>query len=401
LETKDDAMLTDSHKKSGIPLGPLFGVEYPTYFIHPVAEYRALTEAAGVIDLTHWRTFRLLGKDRQTFLNAMVTNDVAALKAGQGCHALLTTIKGKIAAELYVFVREEDILAVVSQGDAGEVYDVLKKHIVMDDVTIEDLSRDVGVIGLEGPKALDVLWRIFPTGPFPKEPFQIAEREFMNVRMSVVKNSASGEDGYHMLIPAKNIERLHTYIVQGSRGSDGLPVGSIAWNMRRMEKGLPWFGTDVTEESFPDEARLGATVSYTKGCFRGQETLARLHYRGHVNRVLVGLTPADEDLTAEMQSLAAAVHEATNNYDEVGLRERAEPLARALDLRSLLEPSAELFAADDESGKAVGWVTSVGFSPRLEKPLFSGYVRREEAEARVTAALGERLRLSVVDVPVV
>lgn len=391
-------MITEAYKKSGIPLGSLFGVDYPTYFIHPVAEYRALTEAAGVIDLTHWRTFRLSGKDRKTFLNAMVTNDVAALETGQGCHALLTTTKGKIIAELYIFVREEDILAVVSQGDAGEVYDVLKKHIVMDDVTIEDLSRDVGVIGLEGPKALDVLWRIFPTGPFPKEPFQIVEREFMNVKMSLMKNSATGEDGYHLLIPAKSVERMHTYIVQGARGSDGLAVGSIAWNMRRMEKGLPWFGTDVTEESFPDEARLGATVSYTKGCFRGQETLARIHYRGHVNRTLVGLTPSDEDLSPEMQVLAASVREATNNYDEVGLRERAAPLAVALDLRSLL-PSAELFAVGDESGKAVGRVTSVAFSPRLGKSLVLGHVRREILDAREAVSMGKELKLSLVDLP--
>lgn len=394
-------MLTDAYKKTGIPLAPLFGVEYPSYVVHPVAEYRALVEAAGVIDLTHWRTFRLLGKDRQSFVNAMVTNDVAALEPGRGCHALLTTTKGKIVAEVYVFVRESDILVVVSQGDAGEAYDVLKKHIVMDDVSIEDLSHDFGVIGLEGPTSLDVMWRIFPTGPFPKEPLQIVEREFKNLRTYVMKNSASGEDGYHVMVPAKGIERIHAFIVQAARGSDGLPVGSIAWNMRRMEKGLPWFGVDVTEESFPDEARLGSTVSYTKGCFRGQETLARIHYRGHVNRALVGLTPADDDLPTEMRALAASFREATNNYDEIGLRARAASLVQTLDLRSIIEPSAELFAADDASGKSVGWATSVAFSPRLGKPLFLGYVRRETAEARAAVVvLGKRLKLALVDLPI-
>ena len=396
----DGTMLTDAYKRDNVPLGDLFGVEYPSYFINPVAEYKALTHDAGVIDLTHWRTFRLTGKDHVVFLNAMLTNDIGALEPGRGCHSLMTTIKGKIIAELFVFVREDDVLVFVHQGNALETYEVLQKHIIMEDVTVEDLSSRYGVIAMEGPKSHDILWRIFSTGPFPKEPLQASLREFKDVNIFLMRNSVTGEDGYHLMIPTEHVEQLRDYLVQAARGSDGLPVGGIAWNMKRTEKGLPWFGIDFTEENFPDETRLGSTISYTKGCFRGQETLARLHYRGHVNRMLVGLTVGDDDVPEAVRKRADAFGQKTNNYDEVGLKQTAEPVARDLDLRTAFEPGTELFPLEGEPDKAVGHLTSVAFSPLLKKPLFLGYVRRATAEGEENVRIGDGTVLSFVDLPI-
>jgi folate-binding protein YgfZ len=394
-------MLTDAYKRDDVPLDDLFGVEYPVYFIHPVVEYDALVNAAGVIDLTHWRTFRFLGKDRVSFLNAMVTNDVVSLGENQGCHSLITTTKGKIIAELFLFVRKDDILAFVPQGNANEAYDVFQKHIIMEDVSLEDASSHCGVIALEGPKSEDILWRLFSTGPFPKELLHAAERTFKDAKVYLMKNSVTGEDGYHMMIPADQIERLRDYLVQAARGSDGLPIGGTAWNMRRIEKGLPWFDADVTEDNFPDEARLGSAISYTKGCFLGQETLARIHYRGHVNRVLVGLTVPDDEVPDSIGKLVAEFDGKVNNYDEKGWREKAAPVALALDLRTVFEPKTELFPieGDRPSQKSGGWLTSVAFSPQSKKPLFLGYVRRDIAEQKQDVLVGDQ-RLTFVDLPV-
>ncbi|MCK4774533.1 MAG: hypothetical protein KAT30_07095, partial [Candidatus Krumholzibacteria bacterium] len=244
-----DTMLSETYRRDGVSLADLFDVEYPAWFVSPVAEYQAIVGHVGVIDLTHWRAFRLSGRDRVTFLNAMVTNDIAALEPDQGSHALITTIKGKTTAELFVFARQEDTLVLVSQGNAGEAYDILQKHIITEDVTVENLSSQYGVIALEGPKAEDVLWRIFPTGPFPKESLHAVEREFEDTGIFLMKNSVTGDGGYHMMIPATDVPRLRDFLVQAARGSDGLPVGAVAWNMRRVEKGLPWFGVDFTENN--------------------------------------------------------------------------------------------------------------------------------------------------------
>ncbi len=153
------------------------------------------------------------------------------------------------------------------------------------------MSASFSVIGVEGPKAKDVVGRLFRAGPLPKAPLDLVEREFEKFNIAVIQNSVTGETGYHVLVPADEALRIRNYFVQAARGSDGLPVGLDAWNIRRVEKGLPWYGVDYDGDNFPQETRLGHTVSYTKGCFRGQETLARLENRGHVNRLLVGLAP--------------------------------------------------------------------------------------------------------------
>ena len=382
-------------------MAELFGVDYPTYFIHPAAEYQSLVTHLGVIDLTHWRSFRVVGKDRVSFLNAMVTSDVASLEPGKGSRSLITTIKGKIIAELLVMVREEDVLVIVPQGNADDAYDVLQKHIIMEDVSIDDVSSQYGVIALEGPKAEDVMWRIFSTGPFPKEAFQSFEREFHKTNVFLFQHSITGEDGYHLMIPAEHIESLRDYLVQASRGSDGLPVGSIAWNMRRVEHGLPWYNIDYNGDNFPDETRLGSTVNYTKGCFLGQETLTRLHHRGHVNRLLVGLSVDDDGVPEGIRQLVDEFARERNNFDEVGLKKEAESAARVLNLLLRNGNDSELFPTKGEDReKAIGRVTSVAFSPQLKKPLFLGYVRREIAEQSQPVRTSDKLTLKPIELPI-
>ena len=141
-------MLTELYRKSGLPLKEHFGVPYPEFFVHPAAEYVAQVTYCGVIDLMHWRILRVTGKDRVTFLNAMLTNDIAALEKDEGTHSMITTIKGKIIAELFVFVREDDVLVLVAQGDAAQTQEVLEKHIVMEDV-------DDGPIIVQKPCPID------------------------------------------------------------------------------------------------------------------------------------------------------------------------------------------------------------------------------------------------------
>jgi aminomethyltransferase len=373
-------MLTEFYRNESVPLTRAFGHEYPRYFVHPFAEYRALVRSCSVIDLTHWRVLRAAGRDRARFLNAMVSNDVASLEPSRGCHAMMTTVKGKIVSELFVFARKEDHLLFVSQGDFDETLGGLRKHIVSDDVAIDDVSAEHAVIAVEGPKAKDVVGRLFRPGPFPKAPFDLVEREFEDFTIAVIQNSVTGETGYHVMVPASEALRIRNYLVQAARGSDGLPAGHDAWNIRRVEKGLPWYGIDFDGENFPQESRLGHTVSYTKGCFRGQETLARLENRGHVNRFLVGLAP--EGSSWSPAALAGRLGEITGLSDrllESDYRNRAAGDADALDLRSLLPAGTVLrpAAASEGSpdGKPVGTITSTVYSFVLGGPLCLGYVR--------------------------
>ena len=142
-------MLIDIYKKAGVPLIEAFDTSYPAYFLHPLVEYNALTDHAGIIDLTHWRVLLVAGNDRASFLHNMLTNDITALAAGQGCHSAITTVKGKTIVELFVFAQENDHLLLMPSGDLEEVVSTLEKHIISEDVTITDVSSEFGVLSVD------------------------------------------------------------------------------------------------------------------------------------------------------------------------------------------------------------------------------------------------------------
>ncbi|MDH4038034.1 MAG: hypothetical protein OEX18_06170 [Candidatus Krumholzibacteria bacterium] len=389
-------MLTDTYKSAQIPLSDAFGGPYPDAFTHPRLEYEMLTHTAGLIDLSHWGVLRLTGTDRARFLNAMVTNDVASLVTGTSCTALMTTTKGKIVAELLVLARAEELLVLVMQGSTAQVAAALESHIVADDVTLSDVSAEFGVLSSEGPKCRELVWRVFPREPLPLRPGEFTENEYQGMRALVVRHSVVGDKGLHVIVARDDLARMRDYLVQGGVGIDCGPVGRIAWNIRRVENGLPWFGGDVTTDNFPRETRLEHHIDYEKGCFLGQETIARMHYRGHPNWQLVGLSvPGDTPCTP-------AYHERWENLEELPtLAGRAD--ATLADLRAMSAPQhaigTELFAGD----KAAGRITSAALSPRLKKPLFLAMVRATDAATGNTLQTtlgGKPVTLAVVDLPI-
>ena len=357
-------MFAETYRTDNIHLTESFGVPYPEVFTDVDSEYHALKHSAALIDLCHWGALRLTGRDRVRLLNALVTNDVESLEPGQGCHSALTTIKGKLVAELFVLRREEELFVLVSQGDTAVVAATIEKHIIADDVKLEDVSGDYGVFAVEGPIARGIVWRLFPTTSLPEALMQFIDADYLGRSVAVINNSVTGESGLHLVVPAAGVRRVREHIVQSGRGDDMAVAGRAAWDTRRVEAGLPWWGADVTPgENFPKECRLDGLVSYEKGCYLGQETLARMRHRGHPNRLLVGLT--------------------TDAGDPPGA-------------------GSELYAQGD-ADKAVGRVTSVVYSPALQKTLMMGYVRTEAAEPGtdlVLRAEGSETASAVLSLPV-
>ena len=370
-------MFADTYKKDGVVLVDAFGTHYPESFTDPLREYESLVERVALVDLTHWGALRLTGGDRVTFLNNMVTNDVAKLGAGEGTHAALATTKGKLVAELFVLVRESELFVLVPQGSTQDVFTILTKHIIADDVTLEDVSNEFGVLAVEGPRARDMAWRLFPDGPLPMESLAFGDTDYQGMPVVVLRNSVTGEKGFQFVIGASHIERIRNYLVQAGRGMDMELLGRAAWNMRRVENGLPWWGPDITD-NFPKECRLDDVVSYDKGCYLGQETIARMHHRGHPNWLLVGLASADTvDAPAEPASSAG-------------------PATLA---------GIELFAPGESAagGKPAGRLTSPIHSPMRDGFLSLGYVRHEMAEpgTRFEFSLdGKTVELQIITLPI-
>ena len=387
-------------------------------FTHPRLEYEALTHTIGLIDLSNVGVLRLRGADRVRFLNAMVTNDVAKLAAGTACDALLTTTKGRIVAELLILSRAEELLVLVMQGSTQRVFEAFDSHIIADDVQLTDMSAEMAMFSLEGPKSREVVWRLFPREPLPLELLKFTENEYQGLHAMVVRHSVTGEKGMHVIVSRGQAERMHDFLVQAGIGMDMQLVGRVAWNMRRVEAGLPWYGLDISEDNFPKEARLDTHVSYEKGCYLGQETIARMHYRGHPNWLLAGLVAGDDapeslaypermekigELWSQVRDAGAVNTDAAAlSLDRAAGAELFTP--EADDVQSISNAISEGSPVSEGQSprKAAGRITSGAMSPRLKHALFLGYVRAAHAEvgtkfrARVA---GVDLTLTVVALP--
>ena len=228
-------------------------------------------------DLGERGVLRLTGGDRVRFLNGMLTNDVAKLGAGELCHALLLNRKGRILSVFLVLACEDAFLLDTAPGTASTVYESLERHVIADDVAIENLSAAWGHIGLEGPSVRAVLER----ERMPRlAPGHFEQAEWNGESLVWVGEGSLTPEGVQVLGSREQLEKLVVAL--------DLPLLSAEQvDLLRIETFLPAYGVDVTDRNFPAEARLEHAVSYTKGCFVGQEIVARIRSRGAVKRYLV------------------------------------------------------------------------------------------------------------------
>jgi folate-binding protein YgfZ len=247
----------------------------------PAAEYAALEEGAALVDLSHRTVLRLAGKDPLGMLDAVLTNDVPKNDA-RGVYALLLNPKGRIQADLRVLKRDGDVLIDTEPEGAAAAKELLGRYAPFSRVEVEDLSEadtPWGILGLYGPRAKELL-----------DGLELAEHESAEVKLGGADLLAAGVavpvPGSDLLGPADALGTAREYLL--TRGA--VPVSLDAYETARIKAGVPRFGADITPENFPAEAGvLERAVSFEKGCYPGQETVARMHYRGHPNRTLYRL----------------------------------------------------------------------------------------------------------------
>ena len=241
-------------------------------------EYAALRDGAALVDLSHKKVLRLAGKKTVEMLNAVLTNDVPE-EDRLGVYALLLNPKGRIQADLRVLKSGEDVLIEVEPEGAAAAKELLGRYAPFYRVGLEDLSEtdaSWSVLGLYGPRAGDLL-----EGP------DLAEHESVKVSLNGADLLAAGVavpiSGYDLLGPADALETARNHL----RERGAVAAGLDAYEAARIGAGVPRFGSDITPENFPAEAGiLERAVSFEKGCYPGQETVARMHYRGHPNKKL-------------------------------------------------------------------------------------------------------------------
>jgi folate-binding protein YgfZ len=232
---------------------------------------------AALVDLP-WILMRLSGEKAEEMLNSVLTNQVPE-ENNLGVYALLLNPKGRIQTDLRVLKSAGEVLLVVEPEGAAAAKELLGRYAPFYRIGLEDLSGTEaawGVIGLYGPRSRELLGGL-----------ELAEYESADVTLGGANLLASGVavpvPGYDLLGPAGALDAAREHLAR--RGA--VPVGLDAYETARVEAGVPRFGSDITPENFPAEAGiLDRAVSFEKGCYPGQETVARMHYRGHPNRTL-------------------------------------------------------------------------------------------------------------------
>ena len=235
----------------------------------------ALSLGASVVERPGRGLLRLTGKDPLGMLNATLTNSVPK-DAARGAYALLLNPKGRVQADLRVLKSGESILVDTEPEGAGAAGDILGRYAPFSRVKLEDLSDEWSVIGLYGPRAKELL-----------DGLDLNEHETTEVEIGgetlLAAGVATPVPGYDLLGPLKAVVRAREALLE--RGA--APAGPDAYETARVRAGIPRFGADLTPENFPGEAGvLDRAVDFGKGCYPGQETVARMRYRGHPNKTL-------------------------------------------------------------------------------------------------------------------
>lgn len=278
--------LSRLHRRLGVTLAPLDGgPAVPAHYGSVADEYRALREGCGLIDRSYYDRIELIGADRHRFLNGYITCDVKGMSPGSGAYGFLTSHQGRILADAVVLAHEDRIWLELPPGKGEEMEAHLEKYILADQVEIRSLD-DMLPISLVGPRAAEILGEE-AIAVLGSEPWRHARVKVEGTEVALQRSDRFGVPGFTLWVSASIAAPLVEILLEGGRVR---PVGLEALEILRAEAGIARFGRDFGAENFPQETGAEeAAVSYTKGCYLGQEVVARIHYRGGVQKSLRGL----------------------------------------------------------------------------------------------------------------
>jgi folate-binding protein YgfZ len=352
------------HEARGATWAEHHGWEIPGCFSGVKKEYQALQEGAGLVDLSHRGKMRITGRDRRAWLHGQVTQDVNNLPEWRGAYATILNPQGHMVSDMRVFALPDALLADVPAGPAIPIPEYLDRYLVMERAEIEDLTEAWALLSLQGPLSASVAGSVLGEEVTRLSMGQIMEARFGGESLYATRATHCGEDGFDFFVPAGRAAALWAAFSQHRRAFAVHSVGWEALNIRRVEAGIPAWGEELDPSLVPLEARLERAISFKKGCYVGQEIIARIEARGHVNNLMAGFF----------------VH-----------NPEGEPLPpRGTEIH--------------HHGKKVGRVSTALRSLRLDRPIALGFLRRElqEEGARVQAmAPGGPLELEVTPLPFV
>ena len=258
------------------------------HFGNPGAEYRAAKRGAVVFDVGDRTQIEIRGQDRQRFLHNFCTNDIKGLKNGAGCEAFVVTVKGRVVAHIFVFAEPDALWVEAHPGAEETLLAHWNRYLINEDVQLSGRTAELGELLLSGPQSAAVLSTLDVDPPFAGS-CELLDRRTVRLgegHVAIRRVDMLGQTGFLLSTARSELTKLwSTLIAAGAR-----PAGAQTFHALRIEAGFPWCGIDLSEENLAPEAdRNKQAISFSKGCYLGQEPIARIDAHGHVNRMLRGL----------------------------------------------------------------------------------------------------------------
>jgi glycine cleavage system T protein len=335
------------HTQLGATFEEVSGWEMPSHYGDAVAEHRAVRQALGIADLSHRGKLRVTGEDRVKWLQSVISNDILPLHPGEGRYSSFLTHKGKMITYFRLYMQTESVM-LEDVGEIGETtFHALRKFLLYGtQAKMENCAESWGLLLICGPKAAHVVQSAFGVDVTDLRPLDFVTAQIGGHHALVIRTEETGEIDIEVFIPADGLLTAWTNAMQAGTKLGIKAIGSHAREALRLEAGLPKAGPDLNEEIVPPEANLeGKAFSLNKGCYPGQEVVARMDTYGNVRRKLVGLVLKD----------------------------------------SFLPPhGAKLYSGDRE----VGWISSAAHSPHLNQVVAFGFPLRDFSKPGTELTVG-------------
>ena len=279
--------LQEVQTAAGATFGELAGVSVPVSFGNDSDAIEATENGVALCDRSHWGRIQVSDEDRLRFLHNQSTNDFQGLKPGQGCDTVFVTSTARTIDLVTAYVTEDAVLLLVSPNRRQYLIDWLDRYIFFaDKVQLSDLTSKTAAFSLIGAGSEDLLNQLGAAIPATSQPYathQLLQLADCQVRVAV--GSGLAAPGYTMIVPLEQAATLWSRIVQ----TGAVPLGDRVWEQLRIQQGRPAPDHELTEDYNPLEAGLWQTISFEKGCYIGQETIARLNTYKGVKQQLWGI----------------------------------------------------------------------------------------------------------------
>jgi len=294
------------------------------------ADYAAVRDrGAGLIDLSSRGRILISGSEAAMFLNGLITNDVKTLSVGSWMPAAFANVQGRLLAVIRVLHREDGFLIDTEAQTRQTVLGLVERFTMAGDFKVADLTSNASSFSVQGPGAREIVEHVLGAAVAQIERESIVGTEVNGTPASVIRATHTAEDGFDLFADVQVAEALRDRLTTAG----ATVVSANVAETLRIEAGIPRYGIDMDETTVVTETNLDDTVSFTKGCYTGQEIIVRIRHRGHVAKKLAGLV---------------------------------------VEGQVPIEHHAKILSSD---GNEIGRVTSSTFSPAVERAIALGYVK--------------------------